>query len=79
MFPLRRPKPIKDFFATLIPDERELESFGLWAFGDGLYDIVESIQFLEGWNMLHENELKLEPSSMIVDDAPKMIKLWREK
>ena len=75
---LRRPKPVKDFFLYLIGDEKEVEEFGVWAFGNGLYDIEESIQFLEAWNGIHGEKLKLEPSSMIVDDAPKMIKLWRD-
>lgn len=76
-FPSRR-KPLKDFFASLIKDEKELNAFGLWAFGEGLYDIMDGLQFLEAWNGLHGNELKLEPSSLIGDDALKMIKMWRD-
>jgi hypothetical protein len=73
-----RSRPIKDYFETLIYDPNELEEFALWAFGDGLYDIVGSINFLKAWNGLHGEKLKMEPSSLIVETAPKMIKLWRD-
>ena len=69
---------MKEYFSTFIPNETELESFGHWAFGDGLYNIENGIRFLAAWNRLHGDVLILHPSNCIGCDAGKMIKLWRD-
>lgn len=73
-----RQRYIRDFFSFYIEDEKELDDFGLWAFGDKVFEMSKAIMFLECWNMLHGDCLKLEEEGLIADDALKMVKLWRD-
>lgn len=65
-------------FLPHIPDEQELEEFGLWAFGPYYRELDESINFMETWNQLHGDKLKLERSGKISIDVPKMVQVWRD-
>lgn len=69
---------LREHFYSLIPDEKELDAFGLWAFGDVLFGLYAGLEFLESWNLLHGDKLMLKEDSIIGDDAPKMVQLWRE-
>jgi hypothetical protein len=70
-------RPTRDYFETLIPDQKELDSFGKWAFGEDLFELEHSIKFLEAWNGIHGDTMTLKPETAIGVDAPKMIQLWR--
>jgi hypothetical protein len=69
---------VKDAFSPYIPDEKELDEFGLWAFGEDFLELEEAIKYLECWNYHHGKELELKPTGVITEDAPKMVELWRK-
>ena len=60
-----------------IPDPEKLEAFALWAFGDG-YQKVHCSKLPDMWNKKHGDKYRLYPQSVIANDVPKMVKLWRE-
>lgn len=70
--------PLKVFFSILLPDELDLATFGLWAFGNDAFEIQDGLSFLKAWNLYHGYVMELLPDSLVMDDAPKMVKLWRD-
>lgn len=69
---------MKDRFSHYIPDDKELEEFGEWAFGRYYRELDQAINFMETWNHLHSDILKLEPDGAIEIDVPKMVQAWRD-
>ena len=67
---------LKTFLKELIADPEDLEAFGLWAFGSELRKLDRHINFMERWNEIHGNGLKLNSFGEIAEDVPKMISLW---
>ena len=59
-------------------EDSEANAFGLWAFGKDLDDIQDGIAFMNAWNEIHGDVLKLDPSGVIIEDLLKMIELWRK-
>ncbi len=73
---------MKSYFANLIPDSEEIETFALWAFGEcfrdeGLFNT--GIDFMTEWNKRHGDVLYLFPHGIMGDDIPKMVKVWRDR
>lgn len=67
---------LKEFFKELIPDDKELDAFGFWAFGEEWPEIkFHNAQHC--WNYHHSKELELKSDGVVAEDAPKMIMLWR--
>lgn len=66
----------RDFFDELIPDQKELDEFSLWAFGKG-YENKDSLEIMNSWNDLHSNEYMLKPDNMVESDAKIMVNLWK--
>lgn len=56
----------------------EIDEFALWAFGND-YKELQGISFIEKWNELHEEYLKLFPGGLVYEDTRKMVDLWKEK
>lgn len=71
-------RSVKGFFATFIDDPVELDEFGVWAFGDNVFEMAHGIEYMMAWNKLHKDQLRLKQGGWIHEDAPKMVKLWRE-
>jgi hypothetical protein len=69
---------VRDRFSKYIPDEEELEEFGAWAFGPYYRELDQAINFMETWNYLHSDKLKLEPGGDISVDISKMVQVWRD-
>ena len=69
---------LRQFFEELIADPEDLEQFAAWSFGEEFKSLDGRLNFLEKWNELHGDELKLSPSGAIAEDAPQMIILWRK-
>lgn len=61
----------------MYPDESE-DEFGRWAFGDTFFEIIGGNNFVDNWNKLHSNELRIYYSDLTSESLDKMIKLWRE-
>lgn len=55
-----------------------VDEFGLWAFGEKFNELDHTVLFLESWNRLHEKELPLSLDGIIIDDIPKMVRLWHD-
>jgi len=70
---------VKDYFSTFIPEEKELDAFGEWAFGEDFRELEEAMKYLECWNFHHGKDLTLVPSGEISEDAPKMVQLWKDR
>lgn len=70
---------VRDIFSQYLKDEVELEEFAAWAFGKYYRELDQALNFMETWNYLHSDILKLEPTGTIVSDAEKMVKAWKEK
>lgn len=70
---------VRDVFSEFIKDEAELTEFAEWAFGSYFRELDQAMNFLETWNYLHSDILKLEPDGLIVQDAEKMVAAWRAK
>lgn len=69
---------MKKFFQTLLTEGESLEEFGEWAFGPKYLFLEKGLEFLCEWNINHSSELHLLADSLIGDDAPRMIQLWRD-
>ncbi len=69
---------IKYYIGKYISDEKELDSFGSWAFGDECLSCTEQIKYMECWNCNHGKELTLYPDGWVANDAPKMVELWEK-
>jgi hypothetical protein len=69
---------VRDYFHQYIADEKELDAFGEWAFGEDFRELEETMKYLECWNFHHGKDLTLVPTGQISEDAPKMVALWRE-
>ena len=68
---------MKRNFELLIPDEKDLLDFGYWAFGEGLYELQNGREFVDAWNKIHGDVLKINGSGLPSEDAPKMVELWK--
>jgi len=60
-------------------DEQELQEFALWAFGEGYQEIAHALDFMEAWNLLHGEDLRLREEGYIHIDVPRMVELWKEE
>lgn len=72
---------MKTHFQYYIPDTEELHAFGLWAFGEDFMDASvfnSGIDFMAEWNKRHSAQLLLYPNGLIPEDAPKMVKVWKD-
>lgn len=59
-------------------DEKYVDDFGRWAFGDDVIDDDNKIfNPCERWNERHGDKLRLYPDDDPKDDLPKMIELWK--
>lgn len=65
-------------FKRLIPDEEELERFARWAFGSKFRELEMGTEFMDAWNAIHGEDLKLVSSGVISEDSVKMVELWKE-
>lgn len=66
-------------FSAYIPHEQDLIDFYHWAFGEDYHQILEAIQCMEAWNILHGDELMLKESGEISIDSTKMVDLWNKR
>lgn len=57
--------------------EEELDTFGEWAFGSSYRELDHSLKFMKAWNDIHGDVLTLSQDSVIADDLPKMIEMWK--
>lgn len=69
---------ITEYFQGLIPAEKELNDFGLWAFGEDYTQIENIFQLIQCWNYHHGKELHLSPNGELESDLVKMVELCRE-
>lgn len=69
---------VREVFVQFVSDEEELEEFAGWAFGKFYRELDQGLNFMETWNYLHSNLLKLLPTGSVLEDGEKMVKLWKE-
>jgi len=59
--------------------EDEVNEFGIWAFGENLEFLYQTLQFLQACNELHGDKLRITPDGYIDEDVEKMILLWKDR
>lgn len=69
---------MKRYFSHLFKEGEDPDQFALWAFGSQFEKLEKGMEFLYAWNVLHENEYHLKADGYPVNDAIKMVALWRE-
>lgn len=69
---------LKEMLKNYLP-EHEIDKFALFAFGeDYKKESCRAITYLNLWNSLHGDKLKLSPTGLISDDVHKMIEVYRK-
>ncbi len=61
---------------SFFQDLKDPEAFALWAFGEDYQKLEKGVQFLNAWNRLHDDVLRLNPVGVISEDSKKMKELW---
>ncbi len=70
---------LRCYFEVYFPDENLLYNFALWAFGEKFDELCCADKFVDAWNNLHSDVLKLDMNGFISKDAVKMVDAWNSR